>query len=56
MVIALERNLLNLAPEQINDLEQTLRGLLDDAEEAIVDKNFISKSFFTALGFSDLVV
>lgn len=52
MVIALERNSTNLTSDQINYLEQTLRDLPDDANEAIVDLNFIATSFFESLGFS----
>ncbi|MEM9510142.1 MAG: ParA family protein [Cyanobacteria bacterium P01_E01_bin.35] len=53
MVFTVERNSPDLSSHEINYLVQTLQDLPDDANEAIVDLNFIATSFFEALGFSD---
>ncbi len=51
MVFAIKNELQNLSPEIAENLVETLQNLPDSAPEAVVDKNFISTSFFDALGF-----
>ena len=52
MVAAIERDSRDLPPEIINNLVKTLASLPADANQAIIDNNFIATSFFDALGFS----
>lgn len=52
MVFKIEQQSNSLSPEITEDLVQSLRNLPTDAQEAIVDNNFIATTFFNALGFN----
>ena len=52
MVFTIENDTPDLSPDKINNLVETLTNLPHDANEAIVNTNFIATSFFKALGFS----
>ena len=52
MVSAIEQKSDRLSSETTSSLIHALRSLPDDADEAIVDLNFIAASFFDALGYS----
>ena len=52
MVSAIDRKPDNLTSNTSGNLIYALRSLPDDADEAIVDLNFIAASFFDALGYS----
>lgn len=53
MVFTIETSSKNLSSDESSYLAQQLQNLPDDASEALVDQNFISSSFFSALGFSE---
>ena len=52
MVFIVEKDTGDLSSDRIKHLSQTLKDLPSNANEGIVDKNFINISFFEALGFS----
>jgi len=53
MVFIAENNLKDLSLNPVNNLSPTLLSLPDDANEGIVDNNFIAISFIEALGFNN---
>ena len=53
MVSVVKNNTPDLSSDEINFLVKTLQDLPHDANEAIVDLNFIATSFFKALGFDN---